>query len=246
MLLYERDRYQLVQQVQKIGGGALGPNAAQAVRHVAAQNGVWSLGNFGGLPPRSALVQPIPSHVVGPTPQDPRAITVVHDGDYRKIFNSCGVGMAIASMGGAFIDCNELFCQLSQYTKQELCSMTIFNLTSREDLQNAFDIISSMISPATGNILPPKQCVLRGSMKSRDDLGLSVAIIRSDEGVAKCFCVTLIQGQTGNHEQIRPVSFSYVDNVHKNRTQPSLRQSTSQKKPQQKQNSQQAPYYTTG
>ena len=38
-----------------IGAGALGPQAAGAIRHVAVQNGVWSLGNFGGVPPRSAL-----------------------------------------------------------------------------------------------------------------------------------------------------------------------------------------------
>lgn len=38
-----------------IGAGALGPQAAGAIRHVAVQNGVWSLGNFGGVPPRSAM-----------------------------------------------------------------------------------------------------------------------------------------------------------------------------------------------
>jgi len=38
-----------------IGAGALGPQAASAIRHVAVQNGVWSLGNFGGVPPRSAM-----------------------------------------------------------------------------------------------------------------------------------------------------------------------------------------------
>lgn len=41
--------------MQMIGAGALGPQAAGAIRHVAVQNGVWSLGNFGGVPPRSAM-----------------------------------------------------------------------------------------------------------------------------------------------------------------------------------------------
>jgi hypothetical protein len=39
--------------MQQIGNGALGPQAANAIRVVAAQNGVWSLGNFGGLPPQT-------------------------------------------------------------------------------------------------------------------------------------------------------------------------------------------------
>jgi hypothetical protein len=132
--------------------------------------------------------------------------TTVQEHDYRFIFNSSPVGMAIASMGGAFIDCNSLFCQLSNYTKQEICSMTVFNLTSRQDLQHAFDLISQMISPPTegaGN-QKPKPCVLRGAMKNRDDLGLSVGLIRGDDGIAKCFCVTLIKNPSSPFDTSRP------------------------------------------
>ena len=99
---------------------------------------------------------------------------------------------AIASMGGAFIDCNNLFCQLSNYTKQEVCSMTVFNLTSRLDLQHAFDLISRMISPPLEG-QGPQPCVLRGSLKNRQDIGLSVALVKGEGGVSKCFCVTLIK-----------------------------------------------------
>ena len=60
-----RDRHQLIQQIQVIGNGALGPEASTAIRHVAAQNGVWSLGNFGGLPPRSAM-----------TPQEQKQVNI--------------------------------------------------------------------------------------------------------------------------------------------------------------------------
>lgn len=109
-------------------------------------------------------------------------------------------------MGGAFIDCNSLFCQLSNYSKQEVCSMTIFNLTSRQDLQHAFDLISQMISPPTEGAAnqKPAPCVLRGSMKNRDDLGLSVGLIRGDDGIAKCFCVTLIKNPTSPFDTSGP------------------------------------------
>ena len=97
-------------------------------------------------------------------------------------------------MGGAFIDCNELFCQLSQYTKQEVCAMTIFNLTSRSDLQHAFDLISQMISPPSNIQHKPPPCILQGSMKNRNDLGLSISLVKGeDDGIAKCFCVTLVK-----------------------------------------------------
>lgn len=107
-------------------------------------------------------------------------------------------------MGGALIDCNHLFCQLSNYTKQEICSMTIFNITSRQDLEHAFDLISQMISsPFDGN-QRPKPCVLRGSMKDRDDLGLSINLIRGSDGIAKCFCVTLIKNPNSPFDTSRP------------------------------------------
>ena len=145
---------------------------------------------------------------------DARKALDIQGHEYRCVFNSCSVGMvsrvkipletflirhvflqAIASMGGAFIDCNLLFCNISQYTKQEVCSMTIFNLTSRVDLQNAFDLISQMITPGADGLPSesnPPPCLLRGAMKSRNDLGLSVALVKGADGVAKCFCVTLV------------------------------------------------------
>ena len=110
-------------------------------------------------------------------------------------------------MGGAFIDCNNLFCQLSNYTKQEVCSMTIFNLTARQDLQHAFDLISQMLSaPADpSGSTSSNTCNLRGSLKHRADLGLSVTLIKGNDGVAKCFCVTLVMNPTSPFDTSRPV-----------------------------------------
>jgi len=96
--------------MQLIGGGAHGPQAAAAIRHIAAQNGVWSLGNFGGVPPKSAMTfyEPgaaDPSTVASAAPatsasgnmdqQDGNSADCLNVGvpDYRYVFNSCGVGM---------------------------------------------------------------------------------------------------------------------------------------------------------
>jgi hypothetical protein len=112
-------------------------------------------------------------------------------------------------MGGALIDCNQLFTQLSNYNKQEVCSMTIFNLTSHQDLQQAFELISTMISPpvddGSANQDIPRICVLRGAMKNRNDLGLSVALIKGDDNIAKCFCVTLIKNPASPFDTSKPV-----------------------------------------
>ena len=109
----EIDRHQLVQQMQMIGSGALGPQAAAAIRHVSAQNGVWSLGNFGGVPPKSAMSyyqqtssgtgsgsstggnSAANAETSTTQPVDPNAPlqTKLESHDYRFIFNSCAVGM---------------------------------------------------------------------------------------------------------------------------------------------------------
>lgn len=206
----EIDRHQLVQQIQMIGGGAHGPQAAQAIRHVAAKNGVWSLGNFGGVPPKSAMGYYQPgsgeAREIQP-PADPIQQTKIEEHEYRSVFNNCAVGMAIASMGGAFIDCNSLFCQLSDYTKQEVCALTIFNLTARQDLQHAFDLISQLISPPMD--APPSGAqmpiVLRGAMNKRNDLGLGVALVKGDDGIAKFFCVTLIKNPASPFDDSKPI-----------------------------------------
>jgi len=204
--------------MQLIGSGAQGPQAAAAIRHVAAQNGVWSLGNFGGAPPKSAMsiYQPSPQAVSdtgsGGSSTDNSAFqpTRVDNPDYRFIFNSCGVGMAIASMGGALIDCNQLFSQLSGYTKQELCSLTIFNLTARSDLQQAFEQISQMISPPMeARNETPKPVVLRGAMKNRSDLGLNIALVKGEDGIAKNFCVTLVKNPASPFDPTPPVPASF-------------------------------------
>ncbi len=126
------------------------------------------------------------------------------DRDFRIVFNSCSVGMAIATMGGSFIDCNTAFTQLSSYTKQELKAMTIFNITSKEDLQGAFDMMSKLITPPTTsgfdadgnnveNATPQAPVVLRSAIRHRSDLGLSVSLVRGEDGVAKYFNITLVK-----------------------------------------------------
>lgn len=148
------------------------------------------------------LQQVLPNHVgtlpINPPEQAPpqTAVNAINPNDYKFVFNNSSVGMAIASLGGAFTDCNPIFCHLSEYTKEEVCAMTIFNMTSRQDLQHAFDLISQMITPtldgtAKGDEKP--SIVLRGAMKNRSDLGLSISLIKGEHGVAKCFSVTLVR-----------------------------------------------------
>ncbi|KAL7433818.1 hypothetical protein ACHAXH_005912 [Discostella pseudostelligera] len=205
----EMDKSQLVQEVQRIGSGAIGEKAAYAIRHAAAQNGVASITNMS----EGTLSSSDPLQSVGSTSD--QSSDSLGDREYRHVFNSCSIGMAIATMGGSFIDCNPAFTQLSSYTRQELKAMTIFNITSRDDLQGAFDMMSQLITPPTGGLdadgnsiedcksQPP--VILRSAIRHRSDLGLSVSLIRGDDGVARNFNVTLVKLPSPSTGSAKPV-----------------------------------------
>jgi PAS domain-containing protein len=175
----EVEKATLVQEVQRIGSSS----HHAAIQQVASQSVVSSAN----------------ADVVA-SASDPSSSG---DNEYRCVFNSCSVGMAVATMGGSFIDCNPAFTQLSKFTKQELQAMTIFNITSRDDLQGAFDMMSQLITPspggldADGNTVEEGKAqapvVLRSGFRHRNDLGLSVSLIRGDDGVARNFNVTLVK-----------------------------------------------------
>eukprot|EP00579_Thalassiosira_antarctica_P006058 CAMPEP_0201883916 /NCGR_PEP_ID=MMETSP0902-20130614/16303_1 /ASSEMBLY_ACC=CAM_ASM_000551 /TAXON_ID=420261 /ORGANISM="Thalassiosira antarctica, Strain CCMP982" /LENGTH=414 /DNA_ID=CAMNT_0048412785 /DNA_START=296 /DNA_END=1540 /DNA_ORIENTATION=- len=192
----EMDKAQLVQEVQRIGNGAIGEKAAYAIRHTAAQNNVSSMANL----PEGPVPSAEPQQSVGSLSE---LSDTLGDREYRCVFNSCSVGMAIATMGGSFIDCNLAFTELSSYTKPELKEMTIFNITSREDLQGAFDMMSHLITPPTGGLDAdgnsledsklPSPVILRSAIRHRSDLGLSVSLIRGEDSVPRYFNITLVK-----------------------------------------------------
>lgn len=177
MYRLEVEKATLVQEVQRIAGSS---SHHAAIQQVAPQSVVSSANAAIASDPYSS-----------------------GDNEYRCVFNSCSVGMAVATMGGSFIDCNPAFTQLSNFTKEELQAMTIFNITSRDDLQGAFDMMSQLITPSPGGLdadgntfeegKAQAPVVLRSGFKHQNDLGLSVSLIRGDDGVARNFNVTLVK-----------------------------------------------------
>lgn len=60
------------------------------------------------------------------------------------------------------------------------------------------------------NSASPKPIVLRGSMKNRSDMGLSVSLVKGEDGIAKCFCVTLVKNPPASpYEQPSPIPASF-------------------------------------
>lgn len=86
--------------MQMIGGGAHGPQAASVIRQLASQNGVWSLGNFGGVPPTTKSAPAVYPPESKPVSSGFLQSNQLEPLDYRFFFNSCGIGMVSFPVSG--------------------------------------------------------------------------------------------------------------------------------------------------
>jgi len=68
--------------------------------------------------------------------------------DYRRLFERSGVAQAIAGMDGSILDCNQRFTDISGYSRDEIRTRSIFNMTPAADLQRTFEIVSEMMEPS--------------------------------------------------------------------------------------------------
>uniref|UniRef100_A0A7S1VS59 BHLH domain-containing protein n=1 Tax=Grammatophora oceanica TaxID=210454 RepID=A0A7S1VS59_9STRA len=132
------------------------------------------------------------------------------EADYVTVFESCPFPMAIANLGGKFLDCNKLFRQCTGHANgEDLLAMTFFNLTHRQDLQVAFDSLSRMItSPLVALGLAPGNN-LNGSsdtftvMGTTPNKGLRIDAIKNAQGTLRCLCILLIDMRVACNESNR-------------------------------------------
>jgi PAS domain-containing protein len=100
--------------------------------------------------------------------------------DYKNVFKRCAVALAIASVDGRFMDCNEEFEKLSGYSRNELLpatgvsttevepdvapsasttlssehpprNLSLFNLLTHEDMEQVFMAMSGMLRSPVGS-----------------------------------------------------------------------------------------------
>ena len=102
----EIDRQSLIDQVRELASGKEGARTANVVRRCAAQNGVWSLGNFTGFPPQPTMTYAESSqrHSTFTRNNSPRSAEAkdcgefafhnkLDENDFRTIFICSSVGM---------------------------------------------------------------------------------------------------------------------------------------------------------
>ena len=207
-----RDNCLLVHQMQHMGTGALGWPAVQAAKHAAAKHGVTHIVWAGTPPP----VVEQDSRSDDDDDEDP--LTTTSPSNFSAIFQNCPVAMAIATLGGTIVDCNERFCQAlceqretlltgTPMVKSRVPAKTIFNLTAKEDLQNAFAQISDWLTPPAdqeaSSPLPP--IVLRTAASTTNngavDRNLRLCLTpiqRPQDKTLRFLCVTLVNDNSAS------------------------------------------------
>lgn len=127
--------------VKANGGGSLIPSLSGAATATAAAIASKAGSNNPILPLSAKGIIPVTAATTTPTLQthektanDPPSIAsssslsnndeeylmFVKGIDYKSIFTNCGVALAIASVDGRFVDCNEEFLKVTNYTRTEL------------------------------------------------------------------------------------------------------------------------------
>jgi hypothetical protein len=107
---------------------------------------------------------------------------------------------ALASLGGSLLDCNRSFRQWTEYTKEQLGSLTIFNLIDRHDLQPSYEHIASMLETRLDGGVKDIPLIVRGSFSHAPGIELQITCVRrGDSGEAMHLCITLLQ----NHHNPR-------------------------------------------
>lgn len=95
--------------------------------------------------------------------------------------------------------------------------ITIFNIVHPKDLTRALELISHMVdtgyngngnnrssSPQSSGSCSDEPVFIRSSFANKPDLGLCIALVRSEDNVAKCFNITLVKNVGSNGEEFNP------------------------------------------
>jgi PAS domain-containing protein len=147
--------------------------------------------------------------------------------DYRSVFKSCGVPLAVASIDGRFVDCNLEFLKVTGYSKEELlpCHLTsipeevpsagmqqadanknlsLFNLLHREHMEAVFLAMSEMLKRPPRNDgskpFPGEDCWAGYVYLTRlpeTKMRMNVTLVRGNQGGAKFFDCSLLPVPNG-------------------------------------------------
>jgi hypothetical protein len=112
---------------------------------------------------------------------------------YEFAFKSCGVGMAIASLGGDIMECNDAFANVTGVSKMDACTKTLFNFMVRQHLDAAFEMISKLIINCSSDTI-----IIPGLSNNNESLLLHISLAQREDGPPRFFLCSAYRGSSQN------------------------------------------------
>jgi PAS domain S-box-containing protein len=109
---------------------------------------------------------------------------------FSSAFNYSGIGMALIGLNGMWLDVNQVLCQLTGYTKEELLGITFHAITYPEDDEMDRDLINQLLSRKISTYTIEKRYV------SKQDkivlVSLTVSLVWNNDGTPKFFIAQVV------------------------------------------------------
>lgn len=129
-------------------------------------------------------------------------------------FNHAAIGMAIVDISGQWLKVNQSFCNLTEYTEEELTNLTFQDITHPDDLQEDLSQVQKLLNKEIESYQLEKRYITKTGKVVH--IILSVSLVYNDAG-APSFFISQIQDITKlksyESELLKLVSEDYLTGI---------------------------------
>lgn len=110
--------------------------------------------------------------------------------NFSNAFSFSGIGKALLAMGGQWVEVNDVICQLTEYTKEELLALHYRDITYPEDIDIDLELIMKLLNKEMQSYCIEKRYV----SKSRKVIStlLTVTLLWDNDGNPKYFICEVV------------------------------------------------------
>jgi len=109
---------------------------------------------------------------------------------FASAFNESGIGMALVSTEGKWLDANAVLCTMTGYSKEELLNITLADITHPDDLDTDMPLVRKMLKGEISSYNIEKRYISRHNTIVQ--VLLTVSLVRDNEGEPKFYIAQVV------------------------------------------------------